>query len=311
MTVLLVASSGGHLAELHRLAPRLGVGEDRLWVTFDTPQSRALLAGEPTRFVPFSGPRQGWRALTNVGVAEQVIRHVRPSAVISTGAAIAFSFLPVARAHRIPGHYVESAARSEGPSLTGKMMALTPGVRLYTQYPGWAHGRWSYGGSVFDDFAPAPQRRAGEVQRVLVTLGTMTFGFRRLVDRLLAILPPEADVTWQTGVTDLAGLHIDGREALPPAEMRAAAEAADVIVAHAGVGSALDALELGRCPLLIPRRHAHDEHVDDHQALIAAELERRELAVVREADEVTFDDLVRAAGRSTTPHAAAHPFALK
>ncbi|MCW2960214.1 MAG: glycosyltransferase 28 domain protein, partial [Thermoleophilia bacterium] len=42
MTLLFVASTGGHLAELHALAPRLGATEHDTWVTFDTPQSRAL-----------------------------------------------------------------------------------------------------------------------------------------------------------------------------------------------------------------------------------------------------------------------------
>ena len=47
MTTLLVASTGGHLKQLHRLHRRLeGVEGPFRWATFDTPQSRSLLTGE-------------------------------------------------------------------------------------------------------------------------------------------------------------------------------------------------------------------------------------------------------------------------
>ena len=58
MTTIMVATTGGHLAQLVELSPRLPqVGTDRLWVTFDTPQSRSLLAGEAVRFIPFISER--------------------------------------------------------------------------------------------------------------------------------------------------------------------------------------------------------------------------------------------------------------
>ena len=40
---------------------------------------------------------------------------------------------------------------------------------------------------------------------------------------------------------------------------------ADVVVTHAGVGSILTCLRLGRTPLVVPRQSRFGEHVDDHQ----------------------------------------------
>ena len=41
---MLVASTGGHLAQMFKLAPRIEPDPARrVWVTFDTPQSRSLL----------------------------------------------------------------------------------------------------------------------------------------------------------------------------------------------------------------------------------------------------------------------------
>jgi UDP-N-acetylglucosamine--N-acetylmuramyl-(pentapeptide) pyrophosphoryl-undecaprenol N-acetylglucosamine transferase len=292
---LLVASTGGHLSQLHALAPRIPGVERRTWVTFDTPQSRSLLAGEDVVFVRYTAPRDWRNVARNLLPAGRLLARGRFDHVISTGSAIALAFLPLARARGLRATYVESAARSRGPSLTGRIVARVPGVRLGTQYPAWAGGRWAYVGSVLDGYAPVPQAAPPELRRVVVTLGTIPYGFRRLLERMLAVLPAGVEVTWQTGVTDVAGLPIAARAELPGDELDAAIAAADVVVAHAGTGSALAALNAGRCPLLVPRERAHGEHVDDHQREIAAELAGRGLALQRAADALALADLHAAA----------------
>lgn len=297
---LLVASTGGHLSQLHALAPRIPDADpaDRTWVTFDTPQSRSLLAGEDVVFVHYTAPRD-WRSIArNLAPAWRLLGEHRFGHVISTGSGIALTFLPLARAKGVPTTYVESAARSEGPSMTGRILARVPGVRLGTQYRAWADERWTYVGSVLDGWAAEqPPDGAGVVpiRRALVTLGTIPYDFRRLVERLLAILPEDVEVTWQTGVTDVTGLPLQGRAQMPGDELEAAIRTADVVVAHAGTGSALAALGAGRCPLLVPRERAHGEHVDDHQRQIASELASRGLALHRAVEELTLADLEQAA----------------
>ena len=222
--VLLVASTGGHLAQLYELAPRIpGVERDRRsWATFDTPQSRSLLEGEDVLFVDYTAPRD-WRAIArNLAPARRLLRERRFGHVVSTGSGIALTFLPLARAQGLRATYIESAARSQGPSLTGRILARTPGVRLGTQYPAWADERWAYVGSVLDGYASTADVRVPAVGRVVVTLGTIPYGFRRLVERALAILPSGVEVIWQTGATDVAGLPIDARAELPGHELKAA-----------------------------------------------------------------------------------------
>jgi UDP-N-acetylglucosamine--N-acetylmuramyl-(pentapeptide) pyrophosphoryl-undecaprenol N-acetylglucosamine transferase len=298
LTTLLVASTGGHLKQLHRLHRRLtGVSGPYRWATFDTPQSRSLLDGEAVDLVPFVGGRDPKNVLRNLPVANRILREHAVDTVVSTGSAVALPFFALARARGLTCHYIESAARSDGPSATGRLMTRIPGVFLYAQYPGWAGARWEYRGSVFDSFeaaGAASEPRA--IRKVVVTLGTFRdYGFPRLVRRLLEILPPDADVLWQTGDTDTSGLGVDGHHAIPERDLTRAMREADVVVAHAGVGTALAALEVGRCPVLVPRRLAHGEHVDDHQTQIAGELDRRGLALSVEADELTLQHLVEAA----------------
>lgn len=312
---LLVAATGGHLEQLYRIRPRLvpECGEIQ-WVTHDDPQSRSLLAGEPVRLVPYVPPR-GYREIArNTPAAWKMIRDGGYDRVISTGAGVAIPFLAAARISGVECHYIESAARADGPSVTGRIAAKMPGVRLYSQYQAWATGDWNYRGSLFDNFE-AIQRTQPTIRRVVVTLGTMrTYGFRRAVDRLLKVLPevlaPDAEVLWQLGVTDDRGMTGDVRSSVPNVELRKAMADADLVIAHSGIGSALTALELGKRPVLLPRRPEFDEHVDNHQALIAGELDRRSLAVSAEADRVDADHLVRAASGKIIDHESARPFQL-
>jgi UDP-N-acetylglucosamine transferase subunit ALG13 len=297
-TTLLVASTGGHLAQLHRLRPRLeGVPERAVWVTFDTPQSRSLLAGEIVYYVPLVKPRDLKTVLRNSRFARRLFKAHDIRAVVSTGSGIALSFLPLARASGIPTLYIDSAARSAGPSVTGRLLSLIPGMRLRCQYPAWASDRWGYSGSVFDEFEPEPAEPEPQVRKVVVTLGTISYPFDRLVERLKEILPADVEVFWQLGDTRVAPPAGAVTAMAPDAELKAEMAEADVVIAHAGVGSALGALEEGRSPVLVPRRAAHGEHVDDHQEQIAGELERRGLAVSAEADELSYAHLQAAAER--------------
>ncbi|MEA2399059.1 MAG: hypothetical protein QOK25_2615 [Thermoleophilaceae bacterium] len=300
MSTLLVASTGGHLSQLVRLEPRLGLGgEEPTWVTFDTEQSRQLLAGRRVVHARYTRPRDYAAVARNLPLALGLLRGGRFERVVSTGSGVALSFLPAAALLRTRAHYLESAARATGPSLTGRLLARVPGVRLHTQYPRWARGRWSYAGSVFDSYEPAasPARRDGPL-RVALSVGTL-FPFPRLVDRLAGLLPQDAEIVlWQTGDT------------VPPPELRQAFRTADVVVAHSGVGAALEALDAGRRPLLVPRLHRFGEHVDDHQLQVAEELRRRDLAIVRQVDQLRAEDLLAAAEGGVTAAASPPPLRL-
>ena len=131
----------------------------------------------------------------------------------------------------------------------------------------------------------------------MVTVGTLEYPFERMVRKVAAILSADAEVVWQVGPAQVGDLAIDARRSVPSAELAEAIAGADLVIAHAGTGSALAAFEAGHCPVLIPRERAHGEHVDDHQHQTAAYLDRLDLAVVRSVDELSLADLHVAAGR--------------
>lgn len=314
---LLVASTGGHLEQLHRLRSRFAPAlVDVEWATFDTPQSRDLLAGETVHFVPFVKPRDARGTLRCTTAAAHLLGSHRYVRVISTGAAVAVPFLARARALGMAAHYIESAARAEGLSMSGSLVSHIPGVRLYGQYPSWACGRWQFRGSVFDGFVSGPPSALRPIDKVVVTFGTQRdFGFRRALERLVEVLPrvctDSPTILWQTGATDASGLGVDAVESVPGAELTAAVAEADLVVSHSGVGTALLTLEHGKCPVLLPRRRDRGEHADDHQHLIAEELDRRSLAVQADPDELAPTDLVVAARMTATRVAQAPRFLLQ
>jgi UDP-N-acetylglucosamine transferase subunit ALG13 len=296
MKTLLAASEGGHLVELYLLADRIGLTKDCTWVTFDSPQSRSLLAGQEVHFAPFAGTRDLGGTLRAAIWAQSFLRANRFDTAVSTGASIALALLPLAARRGTDCYYVESATLPHGPSLTGRLLQPFRSINLRTQHAGWADRRWEYAVSVFDGFEPflaGPE--LSYPQRLVVSLGMHKgFGFRRLLERLVRIIPGDTEVFWQVGSTDATGLGIQSRQIVPPAELLRVIADSDAVVTHAGVGSAIWALTAGKRPVFVPRRREFKEHINNHQVSIAAELGRRELVFHLEADELQWEDIIRA-----------------
>jgi UDP-N-acetylglucosamine--N-acetylmuramyl-(pentapeptide) pyrophosphoryl-undecaprenol N-acetylglucosamine transferase len=295
---LFVASTGGHLEELKRLRPALVPADAEVhWVTFESVSSRSSLASEPhVHFVPDVPPRGLLPLLKAFWPALRVLLRVRPTLVYSTGAAIALAVLPFAFLVRARATYIESATRTDGPSVTGRMLTCVPWLRLRTQYQKWAGRRWKFSGSVFDQWhvVAAPKPRT-QIRKILVTLGTQRdFPFLSLVQRIQKIVPPGVEVFWQLGGGFPEDARPDGaRDTVSFDQMREWVRSADAIVAHAGVGSALT--------LLVPRSASRGEHVDDHQEFLAEELVTRGLAVVASPDDLSWDDLLESMTYAVQP----------
>lgn len=311
MATLLVSSPGGHFRELWMLADRLDVPRPFTWMTPQSPQSDAFLTPDNHVPIPYS-PSRDLKTLGAIrGVVKRVLDHrCDIDVVVSTGSVPAVPVFLEARRRRVECIYIESAARTRQPSLTGRLVHAIPGVRLFAQYDGWSRRRWRYAGSVWDGFRAAPEADsdAPAIEKVVVTVGVESYSFRRAFERLVEILPASADVLWQSGVTDTDGLGIHASRWVPTAELMAAIAQADVVVCHAGVGSALTALSAGKCPVLLPREARYGEHVDDHQFEVAGLLAARGLAVTRRVGVLDLDDLAQAgaANVGTVPAESMH-----
>lgn len=310
----MVASGGGHLRQLFELAPRLTASTDSLiWAVPKNMLSDSLLANETVVHIRYNGPRSVVGVLRNAIILRKTLRRVKIKAVITTGANHGLAAWPLAIVRRIPYIFIDTAARVVKPSLTGRIASALPGVSLYCQYPNRAHGRWQFAGSVFDKYGTEPQPIKQDLSElnVVVTVGAMEdIGFERLIHRCLEILPPDARVTWQVGPTQISDrLFTEEERFISAAQMQAHIEAADVIISHAGVGSAIAVLESGKAPVLVARSQAHGEHVDNHQAQISQFLSARGLAVVCTPETLTLDSLRMATALKITESNSVQPLA--
>lgn len=279
--VLWVASTGGHFAQLRRIAQMTSASEESLWVTFESNQTVSQLEKARHVFVPYIRPRDFVGTTKAARAIAQILSSEHFDHCVSTGAAIAAAALPQAAWRRVPTTYVESISRTDGPSLTGKLMRATPGVQTLTQYKHWDRRGWTYVGSVFDAWNGSRALRKPSSKRVFVTLGTIEpYRFDRAIDAILKLLRPDQEVVWQLGASMRSDLPGEVRQSVPADEFERLVLRSDIVITHAGVGSIMQILDLGKIPVLVVRQSRYKEHVDDHQRFITREMIKRDLALV-------------------------------
>lgn len=119
--VLMVCSSGGHLAQLLALDPWSEQYRTR-WVTFGTPDARSALAGRDVVECFHPTTRNVWNLVRNTGLAWKVLRRERPAVVVSSGAAVALPFFVLGRLLGVPTVYLEVFDRLDTRTLTGRLV---------------------------------------------------------------------------------------------------------------------------------------------------------------------------------------------
>lgn len=323
MTTAYVATIGGHISELVELAERMPERGDELWITSDSPQTRDLLAGRNVEFVPFIGERDHRGILEAIPRAKRLYKHYGVDKVISTGSAIALAYLPLAAALGHDVHYIESSTRVETCSVTGRVLSKLPRINCWWQFDPAPKGFRAIPG-VYDHYASIPRSAelatsvgvpengsidtllpdavesdTAPIKNVVVTVGTTDRDFRRLILKLLSVIPSDAEVLWQTGASVVHDLGIDAHRLIPESELIEAINDADVVVTHAGAGSLALTLQAGKVPVFVPRRASFDEQIDDHQVELARWADGKGLAVMAEADRIELAHLERAARLQT------------
>jgi UDP-N-acetylglucosamine transferase subunit ALG13 len=142
----------------------------------------------------------------------------------------------------------------------------------------------------------------------------VTVGTQLPFDRLVRVVDEWAarvgrrDVFAQIGPGDYAPRHIQYKPFITPPEFKSHAEAASLIIGHAGMGTILSALNLGKPVLVLPRQAKFKEHRNDHQLATARRFrEQGRIMVAMNDAEMTaqLDALDRlSSGERIGPHAS-------
>lgn len=129
----------------------------------------------------------------------------------------------------------------------------------------------------------------------------VTVGSQMPFDRLIAGVAAWAagkdqapDVLAQVGDTELHPAELRTVHSLSPEEFSIAVSEAEVIIAHAGMGSVLTAMEFGKPLVVLPRKGALRETRNDHQIATARWLAKKGGVFVAMEDADLADAIDRA-----------------
>jgi UDP-N-acetylglucosamine transferase subunit ALG13 len=127
----------------------------------------------------------------------------------------------------------------------------------------------------------------------------VTVGAQMRFDRLIRAVDEWAasrgmsDVFAQIGPSDYCSKAIETIRFIDPLEFRKRIEAAKVVVAHAGMGTIITALEYGKPIIVMPRRADLRETRNDHQVATAKHLAEEGRIVVAFDEQQLIDKLDR------------------
>ena len=131
--ICFMCSDGGHLAELKEIFNELR-DYDSFFVTLASKHLPERIEGKKTYFVPKS-ERNPLLILYNCFLDLLILLKERPKLIISTGASFCIPAFVCAKLLGIKTVYVETFARIESPSLTGRIMYRIRPDRFYVQWP--------------------------------------------------------------------------------------------------------------------------------------------------------------------------------
>jgi UDP-N-acetylglucosamine transferase subunit ALG13 len=103
---------------------------------------------------------------------------------------------------------------------------------------------------------------------IFVTVGTHEQAFNRLVeyiDHLKENGSIREEVIIQTGYSTYEPKYCKWQKLFPYQEMIKLVEKARIVITHGGPSSFIMPLQIGKTPIVVPRRLEYNEHVNNHQ----------------------------------------------
>lgn len=132
---------------------------------------------------------------------------------------------------------------------------------------------------------------------IFVTVGTHEQPFNRLVqaiDEWKGEGKLTEDVIMQTGFCTYEPRHCQWSKLYPYKEMIRLVGEARIVITHGGPSSFIMPLQVGKIPIVVPRRKEFDEHVNNHQVDFSnAVAERQGNLIVVEDVEKLLDVITR------------------
>ena len=130
---------------------------------------------------------------------------------------------------------------------------------------------------------------------IFVTVGTHEQPFNRLVEKMDSLVAEgviREPVMIQTGYSTYEPKHCSFQKLLPYPEMERHIREARIIITHGGPASFISALQVGKIPIVVPRKSELNEHVNDHQVDFSREVAQRKNNILVVEDIEDLKDLI-------------------
>lgn len=133
--------------------------------------------------------------------------------------------------------------------------------------------------------------KKGEIV-IFVTVGTHEQPFNRLlkcIDNLKKDGSITEEVIIQTGYSTYEPQFCTCQKLYPYQQMVRLVNNARIVITHGGPSSFILPLQIGKTPIVVPRRHEFNEHVNDHQVAFSKAVAERmgTIIVVEEIDKLS------------------------
>ena len=116
---------------------------------------------------------------------------------------------------------------------------------------------------------------------IFVTVGTHEQQFNRLVEYMDKwSMNHNEEVVIQTGFSTYEPKNASWSKLFPYYIMFEMVEKARIVITHGGPSSFIMPLQIGKIPIVVPRKHELDEHVNDHQVDFCRKVAERQKNII-------------------------------
>lgn len=130
---------------------------------------------------------------------------------------------------------------------------------------------------------------------IFVTVGTHEQPFDRLVQKMDQLVEQgviQEPVVIQTGYSTYEPKFCDHSKLLPFSQMQTCIDEARIIITHGGPASFIAALQVGKVPIVVPRKSELGEHVNDHQVEFSRAVAQRRNNILVVEDIETLGQVI-------------------
>ena len=128
---------------------------------------------------------------------------------------------------------------------------------------------------------------------ILVTVGTHEQPFNRLVEYMDAWAGENSEkVVIQTGYSTYEPINCEWKKLFPYRDMIKNVDDARIVITHGGPSSYIMALQVGKIPIVVPRKKEYDEHVNNHQVLFSNQVAERQGNIIVVEDIKSLGDVI-------------------